>query len=267
MFDGKTALVTGASRGLGREFALELARRGARPVLLARSAGPLRELADEIRERHGGPAPEVLVADLTAPDGPEQVLRQLHDRGLAVDLLVNNAAIGAQGPFLSRSLGPQLQSVGLNVTSLLTLTHTIAADMVARGSGGIIVVTSGAAFTPMGYLASYGATKAFQLYFTEALAQELQGTGVRVMGAHPGDMETSFGEGVTAPIDPNADKPAVVAAQILDDYARNRAASYPGKTLNRVLTWPARVLPRVTVARLGTAYSRRRGLDKLADQR
>jgi len=265
MYERKSALVTGASRGLGRAFAFELAKRGARPILLARSAGALVEVAKEIQERHGGPAPEVVAADLAAPNGAEQVVRRLWDLGRTVDLLINNAAIGTQGSFLARELEPQLRSVAVNARSLLALTHPVAADMVARGSGGIIVVTSGVAFSPMGYLASYGATKAFQLYFTEALAEELRGTGVRVMGAHVGNMDTTFGEGATAPVAPKADQPSEVATRALDDFARGRAASYPGSVMNRVLTWPSRVLPRVMVARVATAYARKRGLDKVVE--
>ncbi|WP_198942825.1 SDR family NAD(P)-dependent oxidoreductase [Actinophytocola xanthii] len=257
--------MTGASRGLGRAFALDLAQRGARLVLLARSAGTLRQVAEEIRERTGGAAPQVIVADLATPDGPKQAVRELKALGVPLDLLVNNAAIGTQGSFLARDLEPQLRAVAVNAGGMLALTHPIAADMVARGSGGIIVVTSGAAFSPMGYLASYGATKAFQLYFTEALAEELRGTGIQVMGAHVSNMDTTFGEGPTAAVDPKADQPSDVAARVLDDFARGRAASYPGSFMNRVLTWPSRVLPRVTVARVATAYARKRGLDKVVE--
>lgn len=266
MYQGKIALVTGASRGLGRAFAFELSRRDARPILLARSADALGEVAEEIQQRYGGKAPEVVVADLAAPDGPEQVVRRLRDLGRTVDLFISNAGIGTQGPFLARGLEAQLRTVAVNADALLALTHPIAADMVARRSGGIIVVTSGAAFSPMGYLASYGATKAFQVYFTEALAQELRGTGVRAMGAHVGNMDTTWGEGATAPVDPKADQPSDIAARILDDFARGRAASYPGNVMNRFLPWPSRLLPRAAVARLATAYARKRGFDTLVER-
>ncbi|WP_067599310.1 SDR family NAD(P)-dependent oxidoreductase [Nocardiopsis listeri] len=133
-----TALVTGASKGLGRELALEPARRGARLVLPARSEDQLRELAARISGQHGGTDAEVIVADLATPQGPKQVLRELHQRDLSVDLLVNNAGIGSTGPFLDRPLEPQPRSVDVNIGGLPTLTHTIGAELVAHGSCGIL---------------------------------------------------------------------------------------------------------------------------------
>ncbi|MEV4567451.1 SDR family oxidoreductase [Nonomuraea sp. NPDC049419] len=264
-YRGVTALVTGASKGLGRAYAMELARRGARVILLARSEGDLRELAAQLHERHGGQDAEVVVGDLAAPDGPDRILRELHDRGLTVDLLLNNAGAGSAGPFLGRPLGPQLRSVSLNVGGLLALTHAIGAEMVARGSGGVINVSSTAAFQPMPYQASYAATKAFVLSFTEALAEELRGTGVHVMAAHPGAIATGFFDGTSATIDPRADTPATVAARTLDDYARRRPVSYPGRPVNRMLTWPARLLPRTAVARIAGAFNRRQHLHETVD--
>ncbi|GAA0623147.1 SDR family NAD(P)-dependent oxidoreductase [Kutzneria viridogrisea] len=265
-YRGVTALVTGASKGLGRAYALELARRGARVILLARSAGDLKRLAAQIREQHGGPDVEVIAADLAAADGPERILRELHDRGLTIDLLLNNAGAGSAGPFLDRPLEPQLSSVGLNVNGLLALTHAIGAELVARGRGGIINVSSTAAFQPMPYQASYAATKAFVLSFTEALAEELRGTGVHVMAAHPGAIATGFFEGTSATINPAiADAPATVAARTLDDYARRRAVSYPGRGVTRAMTWPARLLPRTVVARATGALNRRLGLHEVVD--
>lgn len=265
-YRGVTALVTGASKGLGRAYALELARRGARVILLARSEKDLRTLAEEIRELRLGPEPEVITGDLATPEGPELILQELRDRGLAVDLLPNNAGAGSAGPFLRRPLGPQLSSVGLNVSGLLALTHAIGADMVARGSGGIINVSSTAAFQPMPYQATYAATKAFVLSFTEALAEELRGTGVHVMAAHPGAIATGFFDGTTATIDPRAtDTPEYVAARTLDDYTRRRSVSYPGRALTRALTWVARPLPRTAVVRVAGMLNRRLRLHEVVD--
>jgi uncharacterized protein len=265
-YRGVSALVTGASKGLGRAYALELARRGARLILLARSEGELRELAAEIRERHGGPEAEVITGDLATPDGPERILRELRDRGLTVDLLLNNAGAGSAGPFLSRPLEPQLRSIGLNVVGLVTLTHAIGAELVARGSGGIINVSSTAAFQPMPYQATYAATKAFVLSFTEALAEELRGTGVHVMAAHPGAVATGFFDGTSATIDPRmADAPDTVATRTLDDYARGRAVSYPGRAVTRAMTWPARLLPRTVVTRIAGGLTRRLRLHEVVD--
>lgn len=265
-YRGTTALVTGASKGIGRAYALELARRGARLVLLARSESDLRALAAEIREVHGEPEPEVITGDLAAPDGPERIVTELRDRGLSVDLLLNNAGAGSTGPFLRRPIGPQLGTVGLNVTGLLALTHALGADMVARGSGGIINVSSTAAFQPMPFQATYAGTKAFVLSFTEALAEELRGTGVHVMAAHPGAVATGFFDGTTATGDPRvADTPEYIAARTLDHYARRRPVSYPGRPLNRWVTWLARLLPRTTVARVAGMVNRRLGFHEVVD--
>ncbi|GAA5133850.1 SDR family NAD(P)-dependent oxidoreductase [Pseudonocardia adelaidensis] len=264
-FHGIAALVTGASKGLGRAYALELARRGARVILVARSEGDLRRVAGEIGERTDAPPAVVISVDLAASDGSQRVVREIRSRGLTVDLLVNNAGAGSAGPFLSRPLEPQLTTVDLNVTGLLALSHAFAEQMVARGSGGIINVSSGAAFQPMPYQAVYAATKALVLSFTEALAEELRGTGVHVMAAHPGAVATGFFDGTSATIDPAADAPEVVASRTLDDYARRRAASYPGRFTTRAMTWPARLLPRTAVTRLSGAFNRRQGLHEVVD--
>lgn len=264
-YGGARVLVTGASKGLGRAFALELARRGAEVILLARSEGDLQKVAAEIRGLGSGPDAVVITGDLAEADGPRAILRKLEDRQLTVDLLINNAGAGSPGPFLRRPLAPQLAAVRLNVDGVLSLSHAIGAEMVARGSGGIINVSSTGAFQPMPYVASYSATKAFVLSFTEALAEELRGTGVRVMAAHPGAMDTGFFDGTSASVDPRADTPEAIASGTLDDYARGRSVSYPGRTINRVRTWVARLLPRPLVARIAGDFNRRQGMHTVVD--
>ena len=263
-YRGITALVTGASKGLGRALALELARRGARLILVARSEDQLRELAAEIRQRHGQDA-DVVAGDLIAPDGPQQILREISDRGLTVDLLVNNAGAGDAGAFLRRPLEPQLRTIELNVNGLLALTHAIGGELVARGSGGIINVASGAAFQPMPFQATYAASKAFVLSFSESLAEEFRGSGVHVMASHPGPIATGFFDGTTATMLAGADTAERIAARTLNDYAKRRAASYPGKPRYRAITWLGRMLPRVTTARLTGAVNRRLHYDEVVD--
>ncbi|WP_454787828.1 SDR family NAD(P)-dependent oxidoreductase [Mycolicibacterium lutetiense] len=260
-----TALVTGASKGLGRALALELARRGANLILVARSESQLRELAAEIRRRHGGQDAEVIVGDLIAPSGPQQVLQDLDDRGLTVDLLVNNAGAGDAGAFLRRPLEPQLRTIALNIDGLLTLTHAIGGDMAVRGSGGIINVASAAAFLPMPFQATYAASKAFVLSFSESLAEELRGSGVHVMAAHPGPVDTGFFDRISATMQTGADTPELVAARTLNDYAQRRTTSYPGRPRYRAITWMGRVLPRVTAARVTGAINRRLRYDEVVD--
>ncbi|WP_423463449.1 SDR family NAD(P)-dependent oxidoreductase [Promicromonospora sp. MS192] len=259
-YRGTTSLVTGASRGLGTAYADELARRGSDLVLVARSATALDEVATRLRATHDV-AVTTLAADLT---DREQVTSLLHDLDAAapIDLLVNNAGMGPAGPFLDRPLEPAQRSVDLNVSALMTLTHALGARMVARGRGGIVNVASTAAFQPMPYQAGYAATKAFVLSFTEALAEELRGTGVHAMAAHPGATETTFFVGTSHTMDPRiTDSPADVARRTLDDFARGRSASYPGRRLNQVGSWVHRFLPRSTTVRLTGRINRTLGLD------
>jgi short-subunit dehydrogenase len=264
-YRGVTALVTGASKGLGRALALELARRGARLILVARSEGQLRELATEIRQRHGGQDTEVIAGDLIAPDGPQQILRELSDRGLTVDLLVNNAGAGDSGAIHPRPHQPQLRTIPHNLNRLRALTPPHRGELVARGSGGIINVASVAGFLPMPFQATYAASKAFVLSFSESLAEELHGSGVHVMASHPGPINTGFFDGTTATMQTGADTPERIAARTLDDYARRRAASYPGQPRYRFVTWIGRVLPRVAAARVAGAVNRRLHYDEVVD--
>ena len=264
-YRGVTALVTGASKGLGQALALELARRGARLILVARSEVQLGEVASAIRQRYGTEDTEVIVGDLITPGGPQRILEELHDRGLTVDLLVNNAGAGGAGAFLRRPLDGQLHSVELNVNGLLVLTHSIGGELVARGSGGIINVSSVAAFQPMPFQATYAASKAFVLSFTEALAEELRGSGVRVMASHPGPIDTGFFDGTTATMQANADTPQRIATRTLDDFVKGLTASYPGGRQYRAVTWLGRVLPRTAVARITGTVNRRQHFDDVVD--
>ncbi|MGH9059863.1 MAG: SDR family NAD(P)-dependent oxidoreductase [Acidimicrobiales bacterium] len=264
-YTGITALVTGASKGLGTAYALELARRGANLVLVARSADALEHLATRIREEHGVRV-DVIAADLGDRAGPAHVADVLRERAIDVDLLLNNAGLGSVGPFLDRPLEQPVLSVDVNITGLLALTHRLGQGMRARRSGGIINVASTAAFQPMPYQAAYAATKAFVLSFSEALAEELAGSGIRVMAAHPGPVATGFFDGTTATMDPRTtDSPEVVATETLDDFAKGRHASYPGRSGNRRKTWGARFLPRRRVAAITGRITRKAGFDKVSD--
>lgn len=265
-FTDTTALVTGASKGLGAAYARELAARGAHVILVARSAEALHALAARIRAVHSVRV-EVIAADLSDQRSPRTVVEAVDRLGLDVDLLVNNAGTGAVGPFLGRPLQPNLQSVDVNVSALIGLVHLLGARMVARGHGGILNVASTAAFQPMPYQASYAATKAFVLSFTEALAEEVRGSGVRVVAAHPGPTDTGFFDRTTARMDPRTmDAPADVAAASLDDFARGRSRSFPGRASHRAGTWASRLLPRAAVVRLTGGLNRKAGFDDVSDR-
>lgn len=260
-----TALITGASKGLGAAFARELASRGAHLILVARSEAALHHLAGQLRSEHAVRV-DVIAADLSDRRSPHTVVDAVDELGREVDLLVNNAGLGSVGPFLARPLEPNLQSVDVNVTALIGLVHLLGPAMLDRGRGGIVNVASTAAFQPMPYQASYAATKAFVLSFTEALAEEVRGTGVRVMAAHPGATDTGFFDRTTASMDPRfTDTPASVATRTFDDFSRGRSVSFPGRTVNRVGTWAPRLLPRAAVARITGGLNRKLGFDDVDD--
>jgi short-subunit dehydrogenase len=185
------ALVTGASSGLGADFARELAARGAHVVLVARREERLKQLAAELEGRHGVRT-RVVAMDLGRPEAA----RELHERtqadGIAVDVLVNNAGFGIFGPFLEIPWERERQMLELDVLALVELTKRFAADMVQRRFGHVLQVASIGAYQPSPTYASYSAAKSFVLSFGEALAWELRGTGVRVTVVSPGVTETEF---------------------------------------------------------------------------
>ena len=186
----RRTLITGASAGIGEEFARQLAARGDDLVLVARREDRLSELADELERRHQITV-EVLSADLTEPEELALVEKRLHDQEQPIHLLVNNAGFGAYGRFRELDVDRQTGMVELNVTALMRLTHIAAIAMNGRG-GGIINVSSTAAFQPGPHGAVYSATKAFVQSFSEAVHEELRGTGVHVMSLAPGVTDTEF---------------------------------------------------------------------------
>lgn len=263
-YANSTALITGASRGIGEAYARQLAVRGADLVLVARSATALEGLARELRERYGAKA-TVLGVDLVSRESPQRIVDALSERGLEVDLLINNAGMGAVGPFLTRPFGPNVDSVDLNITALMGLTHVLGRRMLERDRGGIMNVASVAAFQPMPYQASYGASKAFVLSFTEALAEELRGSRLRVMAVHPGPVKTGFFDSTTATLHPKAVSPERIAIRSLDDFVRGRTISFPGGISDRGIAFVSRVLSRTRVARLSGDFNRRAGHDQVSD--
>lgn len=152
--------------------------------------------------------------------------------------------MNAAGPFLTRPQKPNVRSVDLNITALIGLVHSIGTGMLERGRGGIINVASLAAFQPMPFQASYGAAKAFVLSFTEALAEELRDTDIRVMPVHLGPVDTSFFDTTTATLDPKAVSPESIAEKSLDDFTRGRAISFPGGRSDRGIAFISRLISR-----------------------
>jgi short-subunit dehydrogenase len=186
-----TALVTGASSGIGEQFAYALAREKYNLVLTARRRDRLDEVARNARERGAGRA-EVIAMDLARRDSPRRLFERIAAAQIEIDYLVNNAGFGATGRFDRLALDRELEEIDLNVASLVALSHLFLPAMVQRRRGTIINVASTAAFQAIPYMAVYAASKAFVLSFTDALAGEMAGTGVHAMALCPGPVRTEF---------------------------------------------------------------------------
>lgn len=188
-----TALITGASAGIGRALAHEFARDGYEVLLVARRAAALESLVREINMTHGAPA-RAFPADLTRADMARELFERFDAEGTRVDVVVNNAGFGLNGSLADLPLDRQLEMIQLNVASLTELTRRFLPGMLERRSGGVLNVASTAAFQPGPFMAVYYATKAYVLSFTEALAEEVAGTGLRVTCLAPGPTATEFAD-------------------------------------------------------------------------
>lgn len=187
----KTALITGASGGIGYELAKLFARDHHNLVLVARSAGKLTQFADEL-QREPGILAKAVPLDLTDASAPHSLFDQLQRDGIAVDILVNNAGYGVLGEFAKVSLEDNLGQIQLNITALTHLTKLFLGPMIERHSGKILNVASTAGFQPGPLMSVYYATKAYVISFSEALANELDGTGVTLTCLCPGATDTGF---------------------------------------------------------------------------
>ncbi|HYH87415.1 MAG TPA: SDR family oxidoreductase [Pyrinomonadaceae bacterium] len=186
-----TALVTGASGGIGLELARLLAADGNDLVLVARSGDKLARLAEELSGKHGVAA-RVLVADLARPDAPREIFDDLREKGVGVGALINNAGFGSYGLFAETDLRSELDLLQVNIVALTHLTKLFLPQMIARRRGYVMNVASTAAFQPGPLMAVYYASKAYVLSLSEALANECEGTGVVVSALCPGPTETGF---------------------------------------------------------------------------
>ena len=246
----KVALVTGASAGLGVEFARQLSKRGHRLVLAARRKDRLEELAKELGKARA------IAIDLSKKDSAAKLLADLEANGETVDLLVNNAGFGLIGRFAELDAKRERQMIDLNVGTLTDLCRAVAPQMIARKSGGILNVASTAAFQPGPKMAVYFATKAFVLSLTEALHEELKPHGVKVSCLCPGPTRTEFGDvagfGGNGMFDRVAmEAPDVVKAG-LDGLARNKAVVVPG-LVNKLTANSGRFAPRSIVRKIAGA--------------
>jgi short-subunit dehydrogenase len=188
----ETVLITGASSGIGLELAKCFAADGCRLILVARNQDALEKLAEELRRKNKIEA-VVIPADLSLPETPRQIFEKLSAQNIFVDVLVNNAGFGAHGSFAEISLPRQLEMLQVNIAALTELTGLFLPEMIRRKRGGILNVGSVAGFLPGPGMTVYYATKAFVLSFTEALAEELAGTGLKISVLCPGPTESNFG--------------------------------------------------------------------------
>ncbi len=243
-----TALVTGATAGIGAEFAAQLAARGDDLVLVARDRERLEAYADDLRARHRVVV-EVLVADLTDLDQLATVEARLRDSARPVELLVNNAGFGVNQLFLDGDLNAEQSMLDVLVTAVMRLTHAALPGMVARGTGGVINVSSVASFIAGG---TYSAAKSWCTVFSESVDRQLAGTGVTVMALCPGFTHTEFHQrgGMDVSHLPDwmwLDAPDLVR-DALADFRRGKPVSVPGAQYKAIRVLTA-VLPRPLVRR------------------
>ena len=253
-----TALITGATAGIGAAFARRLARDGHDLVLVARDGERLREYATELHDRHGVEA-AVLPADLSTDEGIATVEERVADRDQPVDLLVNNAGFGNKGRFLDVPMADELTMLKVHCEVVLRLTSAAVPAMRERGRGGVVNVASVAAFVPRG---TYGASKAWVVQFTQGAAKDLGGTGVRLMVLCPGFVRTEFHEraGMETGDIPGwmwLDADRVVDAG-LKDLARGKPLSVPDPRY-KVLLGASRLVPRAVLSRASSTTGRRYG--------
>jgi len=255
-----TALITGASTGIGELLARKLAQDGHDVVLVARSAAKLEALSQKLEAEHGVSA-HVIVADLADPAAAANIYAETVARNLSVHILVNNAGFGSTGGFLDLDLEAEARMLQVNVASLLALTHSFGRGMRARGAGRILNIASTAAFQPGPYMATYYATKAFVLSFSLALSHELRGTGVTVTCHCPGPTDTEFAERAGIRKNLLFQTAKVATPEAVADHAYR--AMMAGRTLavHGALNWlgaaSARFVPRSVLAKVVANLNRR----------
>lgn len=233
MIDGyadRWALVTGASSGIGAEFARLLAARGMHLVLAARRKDRLEQLAEELHTRHGTIS-DVVPCDLADPGGPDQLISAVERQGRTIELLVNNAGYAVVSDIANTDPANVLRMLRVNIAALTQLTYQFLPGMLERGHGAIINLSSVAGLQPVAYMGAYAASKAYVLHFSEALWAELRGTGVSVMGLCPGATATEFFEvaGVKGWLKKrHSHEPSYVARKALRALERKRPVAVVG---------------------------------------
>lgn len=246
---GQTALITGASGGIGYELAVILAQEGFHVVLVARDGQKLTSLAKNLQQNYGITA-TVIAKDLSAAQAADDIARELERAAVRVDVLINNAGFGTHGFFAEADLSEQLNMIQVNIGALTRLSGLFLPGMIKRRSGKILNVASTAAFQPGPFMAVYYATKAYVLSFSEALANELQGTGISVTALCPGPTTTGFqqraGVGHTKLMQGRIADAKSVALAGYRAMMQGRSLIIPGFR-NRLLAFAIRLMPRKCV--------------------
>lgn len=226
---GKWALVTGASAGIGRELAVQLAAGGVHLVVTARRKQRLVALAEQLRSASGVNV-EAVAADLADSGAPEQIRKFTDAKGIAIELLINNAGFGAYGPFHRADIARQLEMIQVNCSAVVCLTHLYLGEMIARGHGDILILSSVAGFQAVPYVSTYAATKAFDLRFAEGIAAEARRYGVNVCALCPGSTRTEFREVAKQPENTfrGAETPEKVARTGLRALANGKSSIISG---------------------------------------
>jgi uncharacterized protein len=251
-FKRNTALITGASQGIGRDLARQYARDGYQLILVARNETKLNELADELSKQHQTKS-IVIAQDLAKPDSAQLIFEKTHRENISVDLLINNAGFGYLGDFAGSDLSIYLEMIQVNVTSLTYLTHLFLPEMIKRKSGRILNVASTAAFQPGPFMAVYYASKAYVMSFSLGLREELEGTGVEVSVLCPGPTITGF-QNRARIADSHLFKrmsgipSEAVASAAIDGLKRNKPLIIPG-ILNKMGVVGTRIMPRTWLAK------------------
>ena len=245
-----TTLITGASSGIGEVFARKLAARGRNVLLVARSEDKLITLCNELGRSNSIRAQHVAL-DLSKPESGARLFEEAEQRGLTVDMLINNAGFGSMEEFSKLDLARELNMIDLNVKSLVELTHRFLQPMIERRQGTIINVASTTAFQPVPYMATYAATKAFVLSFSEALWEENRAYGIKVMALCPGVTETNFFEAARGHKPPArvSQTPEEVVDTALRGLAHSRSHIISGWT-NYLMTQSERLAPRSLITRV-----------------
>jgi uncharacterized protein len=245
-----TTLITGASSGIGEAFARRLAARGHNLLLVARSEDKLISLCDELGRTRSIQA-QYVAMDLSERDAPARLFAEGQRRGLQIETLINNAGFGSMGDFTEQDLARELNMIDLNIRALVELAYRFLSPMRERKSGAIINVASTAGFQPVPFMATYAATKAFVLSFSEALWEENRHFGIKVMALCPGVTETGFFKAA------NIERPPMRAVQTPEDVVNTALRGLEGGKSHIISGWPnyfmiesERLLPRSMLARL-----------------